>query len=160
MKKNFKEIENDINTSMKNTFKVLDSDQEKKKYFASLFDRTVEEGFYKNNSPRKGEGEKPTWAPNPAYMDSLEYLCEGSLKILKDHGLKLEKTLKELFYESREYKDYTTTHRRVFFGQILSISTSKPVTMFLLSVPHSHKCFEYIREPHIYLDKFLENETD
>lgn len=154
-KYNFTKLENKINIELENNYHGLIGNDDRVKYYDSQFDRTIEEGFYKANGPRKGEGEVPNWEPNPAYMNSLEELWTGIPEIFGEYDLALEKSLRELFFESREYRDYTAIHRRVFIAQLVSSSNNKAVTICMLTVPHSHDKFEYIAQPTVHISKFL-----
>lgn len=111
----FEKLEEKLNEILKINYSSLLNSEEKVQYYASLFDRTKEDGFYFANPERgKGEGEIPDWQPNPAYMESLEMLWTGTEVVLNDFRLRLEKTLRDLFFDSREYRDYKDIHRRVF----------------------------------------------
>lgn len=156
---NFDVLEDRINVDLKSNYQCLKNDESKIQHYASLFDRTVEEGFYNGGNLRQGEGEIATWEPNPAYMNSLEELWIGIPEILNEYDLAMEKSLRELFFESREYKDYTVIHRRVFMGQIVNSKNNKAVTMCILTVPHSHSGFEYVIQPSVHISKFIDYQS-
>ncbi len=151
----FQQLESEMNTILSSACARLMSDDEKVAYYSSLFDRTSESGFYASAAGPRGEGEQPTWSPNPAYMDSLEELWIDVEAKLAESGLTLEKTLRELFYLSHEYMDQTADHRRVFHGQLIDVERGKPVTYFMLSIPHSHAGFRYITPPYIQISPSL-----
>lgn len=151
MKWTIPSIQAEVNQSLDEAFASLVSDEHQVRHYAALFDRSVEGDFYSRPDGPRGEGERPTWAPNPAYMDSLEALWIGPQRILKAAGLDLEKNLRQLFYESVEYKDYDHDHRRVFYGQLVDTTDRRPVTFFILNVPHSHEGFKYLRAPSIQI---------
>lgn len=148
-------LEHDINDILHRAWLALMNDPAACGRYSALFDRTVEGQFYAAPNQVKGEGEQPTWAPNPAYMQSLEFLWEGCEPLLTTNGLGLEKPLREAFYESREYKDFDDVHRRVFVGQLLDTSTGIPSTLYLLSVPHSHAGFDLSEAPTIVISRTL-----
>src|SRR5271169_4806823 len=114
----FKLIEARVNEILDASCQQLLADRAKRDYYASLFDRSSETGFYAQGDGPRGEGEQPTWAPNPAYMDSLEEMWIPVAAFLEQSGLVLEKTLRELFFLSPEYKDRAADHRRIFHGHL------------------------------------------
>jgi len=151
-------IELELNEILNASCGELLSNKEKVMYYSGLFDRTGESGFYKSVNGPRAVGEQPTWKPNPAYMDSLEEIWEPVDIALKDHGLRIDNTLRENFQFSREYKDKDKIHRRVFNGQIIDCNRGKnglPSTFYMLTVPHSHLGFEYVNSPMIQLSRSL-----
>lgn len=147
----FNAIEDEINQILNEACQIMLATEDKVSYYSSLFDRSSETGFYSGKKGPRGEGEQPTWAPNPAYMDSLEELWVPVDEKLKKYGLTLEKPLRELFYQSHEYKDKKSDHRRVFHGQLVDMENRKPVTYFMINIPHSHTHFNYVRPPQIQI---------
>jgi len=148
-------LESEVNELLESVCGELMADAERVEYYAGLFDRTMESGFYSGRGGPKGAGEQPTWAPNPAYMDSLEELWKPVDEALARHGLVLEKSLRDLFYESREYKDQRLDHRRVFHGQLMDKKNGVAVTYFMMSIPHSHETFRYLMPPRIQISPTL-----
>jgi hypothetical protein len=67
----------------------------------------------------------------------------------------LEKNLRELFYLSREYRDHAAEHRRIFHGQLVDRRQGRPVTYFMLNIPHSHAGFKYPIPPRIHIAESL-----
>jgi len=151
----YRHVESEINAILTAACDRLMSDEEKVAHYSQLFDRSSESGFYASPNAPRGEGEQPTWSPNPAYMDSIEELWIPVEGKLKDYGLALEKTLRELFYLSHEYKDRKQDHRRVFHGQFVDIERGVPVTYFMMSIPHSHDGFRYVTAPQIQISPSL-----
>jgi hypothetical protein len=98
---------------------------------------------------------QPAWAPNPAYMDSLEELWIPVDQRLRESGIRLEKSLRELFYLSHEYKDQDQDHRRVFHGHFVDLTLGLPVTYFMINIPHSHGGFQYLVPPTIQIASLL-----
>jgi hypothetical protein len=151
----FAALERQINDRFVESRDKIMGDPAQIEKYQAMFDRTGEEGFYDEGGPIRGEGEQPTWEPNPAYMKSLEAMWEAqegdgwgsSEELLAANGLKLERTLYELFFDSREYEDTEHVHRRVFYGHIVDTETKVPVTFFMLTVPHSHERFELSTAP-------------
>lgn len=146
----FEELEQDINAILERSFQLLMASDAEVAQYRSQFDRSSESGFYRAGMP-KGRGEQPTWSPNPAYINSLEKMCEPVLKQLANYGLQLEKSLRELFFLSHEYEDSGECHRRVFHGQVVDGERRSPVTYFMMVVPHSHARFEYVGAPRVQL---------
>ena len=153
--RDFGAIQSGLNLLLDRGTAALMADDELCSHYESLFDRSLEQGFYGSGQGPRGTGEQPAWQPNPAYMDSLEGLWEPCTRFLSTHGLKLEKTLRELFFESREYKDFQFIHRRVFVGQLVETASNQPVSTFMLTIPHSHKGFEYCCPPAVSISKAL-----
>jgi hypothetical protein len=154
-------LEHDVNIELNRAHAAIMGDPARVATYQGMFDRSVETGFYGANSPIRGEGEKPTWKPNPAYIDSLVAMWEGdddgsSRAELARRGLALERTLEELFYDSHEYEDTTLNHRRVFQGHLVEIESAKPVTFFMLTIPHSHECFDLVSPPVIAISSRLD----
>src|SRR5262249_23272582 len=92
------------------------------------------------------------WKPNPAYIQSLIAMWEGDgggsgRTELERRGLTLERSLEDLFYESHEYEDTEFNHRRVFQGHLVEIESGRPVTFFMLTVPHSPDRFDLVSPP-------------
>ena len=143
--RNFYEIEQNINLLLNQGFDEVKANSN---FYQKMFDRICEEGFY-GTEKLKGKGEMPTWKPNPAYMESLEFMWLKVDKYLQKIGLTTDSTLRELFKFSREYKDSKFVHRRVFIGQLIEDKSQVGVTLFMLSVPHSHQCFKYSFAPYI-----------
>src|SRR5437016_3053705 len=110
----FELLEAEINLVLHDSCRKLLADPVKVAYFAGAFDRSAETGFYNSAAGPRGKGEMPSWAPNPAYMESLEEMWEPVAALLESKGLALEKTLRELFYRSHEYRDHAAEHRRIF----------------------------------------------
>jgi hypothetical protein len=151
----FVRLEREINDIMREACQLLMSSPSKVEHFSRLFDRTQEAGFYADKSQVRGHGEQPTWAPNPAYMNSLEEIWVGAAARLDEEGLSLETSLRDLFSSSREYHDRENDHRRVFYGQLIDHATRIPKTAFMLTVPHSHDGFRYVEAPVIRLSEEL-----
>jgi hypothetical protein len=151
MPQNFSQLETDLNAAMEKSCSEILSSESKTAYYAGLFDRSSEAGFYNSPAGPKGDGEKPDWQPNPAYMDSLEEMWLPAEALLRESGLTLEKTLRELFFQSREYRDRAADHRRVFVGQMVESESGRPVTCFMLNIPHSHDGFRYLTAPRIQI---------
>jgi hypothetical protein len=151
----FQKLETEINDILRNELDNLMADRNRVAHFAQLFDRTSENNFYSGAHGPQGIGEQPTWAPNPAYMDSLEELWIPVEEKLRAFGLGLEKTLRELFYLSHEYKDQDQDHRRVFHGQLVDRARGIPVTYFMINIPHSHAGFQYLVPPAIQIAPLL-----
>ena len=147
---NFEILETEINRILENSWQSLVGDPEVVNHYSAIFDRTSESGFYSGEGPR-GSGELPVWSPNEAYMQSLEKMWQPVAEYLKEKGITLDISLRNLFPTTREYKDTPIHHRRVFVGQLCS--EGKAVTLFMLTVPHSHEKFEYISAPHIQISK-------
>src|SRR5262249_26246911 len=57
-------------------------------------------------------------------------------------GVALEKTLGELFDLSHEYRGHAAEHRRILHGQLVERRCRRPVTYFMLKIPHSHTGFQ------------------
>ena len=148
-------LQHTTNSILSQSCAAIIGDEAKATHYAKLFDRSSEAGFYASAAGPRGEGETPTWSPNPAYMDSLEEMWTPVEALLSDHGLRLEKTLRELFFLSVEYKDRAADHRRVFHGQLVNADTGKPVTYFMLNIPHSHGGFKYLTPPRIQIAELL-----
>jgi hypothetical protein len=72
-------------------------------------------------------------------MESLEDMWRPVAALLENNGLALEKTLRELFDLSHEYRDHAAEHRRIFHGHLVDATCRQPVTYFMLNIPHSHK---------------------
>jgi hypothetical protein len=151
----FKTLETDLNEILRGELGKLMADTKRVTHFARLFDRTSENNFYAGAHGPQGVGEQPTWAPNPAYMDSLEELWVPVEEKLREFGLGLEKSLRDLFYLSHEYKDQDQDHRRVFHGQLIDIARGIPVTYFMINIPHSHAGFQYLVPPAIQIAPLL-----
>jgi hypothetical protein len=151
----FAALEQEVNDRFQRSRDAIMGEPAQVERYQSMFDRSGESGFYDPNGPIRGEGEQPTWEPNPAYIRSLEAMWDAtegddwgsSEELLASHGLKLERSLYELFFDSREYEDTEHVHRRVFFGHIVQSEDDKPVTFFMLTVPHSHERFELSTAP-------------
>lgn len=148
-------LERELNAVLSQACHELMGSQARVEHFANMFDRTHEAGFYAAGGPVRGQGEQPTWKPNPAYIDSLEEMWTGVEECLDGRGLALEKTLRELFFTSHEYHDRVNDHRRVFHGQLLEKESGIPRTFFMLTVPHSHDGFRYVEPPVIRLSEEL-----
>lgn len=148
-------LELELNAILAEACHGLMSSRARVEHFASLFDRTHEAGFYAAGGPVRGEGEQPTWKPNPAYIDSLEEMWTGVEECLDRRGLALESPLRELFFTSHEYHDRVNDHRRVFHGQVVDKVSGIPRTFFMLTVPHSHDGFRYVEPPVIRLSEEL-----
>src|SRR5262245_30524056 len=99
----FGRLERELNDIMREACQLLMSSPLKVEHFPRLFDRTQEAGFYADKSQVRGHGEQPTWARNPAYMNSLEELWVGAAARLDQDGLSLKTSLRDLFPSSREY---------------------------------------------------------
>src|SRR5215467_8758081 len=140
---------------MREACQLLMSSPLKVEHFSRLFDRTQEAGFYADKSQVRGHGEQPTWARNPAYMNSLEELWVGAAARLDQDGLSLKTSLRDLFPSSREYHDSENDHHRVFYEQLVDKETQTPKTAFMLTVPHSHDGFRYVEAPVIRLSEGL-----
>ena len=151
----FKKLETEINEILRAELAKLMSDSKRVAHFSQLFDRSSEKNFYSGAHGPKGVGEQPTWAPNPAYMDSLEELWLPIEARLREFGMGLEKSLRELFYLSHEYKDQDLDHRRVFHGQLIDTTRGVPVTYFMINIPHSHDGFQYLVPPAIQIAPLL-----
>lgn len=154
-KLDFAALESEINTLLHTACERMMSDAGQVEHYRSLFDRSSESGFYSGEDGPRGEGERPDWAPNPAYMSSLEKLWEPVAVRLESDGLTLEKSLRDLFFLSHEYRDRDTDHRRVFHGQLVDAERGVPVSYFLLSIPHSHEDFRYVTAPEIQISRAL-----
>jgi hypothetical protein len=153
-------LERDVNAELSRAHVAIMSDPERVATYQGMFDRTVETGFYGEDSPIRGHGEKPTWKPNPAYITSLVAMWEGDddgsgKAELERRGLTLERPLEELFYDSHEYEDTELSHRRVFQGHLVDIASRRPVTFFMLTVPHSHERFDLVQPPVIAVSSLL-----
>jgi len=131
-----------VNAILRQAWRQLNEDRDAQRYYSSIFDRTGEEGFYSASDRLRGEGEMPTWSPNEAYIQSHEAMWEPVTRYLAGLGLRMQGTFRDLFRFSREYRDTETEHRRVFWGQ-LETAQGRPLTAFMLTVPHSHECFRY-----------------
>jgi hypothetical protein len=151
----FEILEAEISQILENSWRELLADPSKVAYYASVFDRSVETGFYSNHIAARGQGETPSWHPNPAYMESLEDMWRPVEGLLERKGLALEKTLRELFYLSHEYRDHAADHRRVFHGHVVETTSRKPVTYFMLNIPHSHAGFKYLTPPRVQIAESL-----
>lgn len=151
----FAGLEQELNEILSRACEALMGSPAKVKHFAGLFDRTHESGFYTNSDRIRGQGEQPTWSPNPAYIDSLEEMWTEAAARLEQRGLALEKGLRELFFTSHEYHDRENDHRRVFHGHLVDKQTGVPRTFFMLTVPHSHDGFRYVDAPAIRLSAEL-----
>ena len=136
------DVERTVNEILRREWHDLISSPDAVAYYSSIFDRTVDEGFYSDPNRVRGHGETPTWGPNEAYIRSHEKMWEPVDRYLESVHLKLESTFHELFFSSREYEDSETEHRRVFWGQLCD-RDGRAVTAFMLTVPHSHECFRY-----------------
>jgi hypothetical protein len=75
--------------------------------------------------------------------------------LLESKELALEKTLRELFYLSHEYRDHAADHRRIFHGHLVETRRRKLVTYFMLNIPHSHAGFKYVMPPRIQIAESL-----
>lgn len=128
-------LERELNELLKTRWMLLNDDIKIQQKFISTFDQ--------GNHHRMGIGEKPTWSPNEAYMSSLEWLWQPAEEQLNHYNLAIDASLRNLFQESREYLDDETEHRRIFYGQIVDAPTKFGITAFMLTVPHSHRCFCY-----------------
>ncbi len=153
-------VEGELNAAMERAYSAILSDPDRVAEYSAMFDRSGESGFYGPESPVKGRGEQPTWQPNPAYMRSLEAIWEGdeegsAERLLARSGVVLERSLYDLFFDSREYEDTEHNHRRVFSGQILEADGGRPLTFFMLTVPHSHERFELTTPPVIAISRAL-----
>jgi hypothetical protein len=158
----FASVEAEINSRLAVAWDAIMSDAERVAAYQAMFDRSGEAGFYDPEGPVKGRGEQPSWEPNPAYIKSLEAMWypdggrwQSSQEVLDGHALKLERTLYELFFDSREYEDTEHVHRRVFSGHIVDDASGRPVTFFMLTVPHSHERFELSTAPVIAISRAL-----
>ena len=159
----FAALERHINDRLARARDEIMSRPEEVERYQSMFDRSGETGFYDPSGPIRGEGEQPDWQPNPAYMRSLEAIWEpqegqgweSTEELLRAQGLRLERSLYELFFESREYEDTEHAHRRVFSGHIVDAESGIPVTFFMLTVPHSHERFELSTAPEISISRQL-----
>jgi hypothetical protein len=148
-------LERELNQVLSTACGELMGSPPRVEHFARLFDRTHESGFYTQSSGVRGQGEQPTWSPNPAYIDSLEEIWVGAAECLDRRGLALDKSLRELFFTSHEYHDRENDHRRVFHGHLVERETGVPRTFFMLTVPHSHDGFRYVEAPVIRLSEEL-----
>jgi hypothetical protein len=153
-------LQHDVNAELERAHAAIMSDPERVAVYQGLFDRTVEAGFYGDNAPVRGRGERPTWKPNPAYIQSLVAMWDGdgagsAAALLADRNLALERSLEELFYDSHEYEDTEQNHRRVFHGHLVEIGTGRPRTFFMLTVPHSHESFDLVTPPEIAISPLL-----
>ncbi len=70
-------LERDVNAEFSRAHGALMSDPVRVATYQGMFDRSVETGFYAADSPIRGQGEQPTWKPNPAYIQSLVAMWEG-----------------------------------------------------------------------------------
>jgi hypothetical protein len=148
-------LEREVNEALDGTCRAILDDTDRRQHYASLFDRSSEEGFYGSSEGPKGEGEQPAWEPNPAYMDSLEEMWVACAEILHRNELELGEPLRKAFFSSYEYKDTLDNHRRVFTGHVVSTRTGIPITLYALTVPHSHRGFDYCETPLFYVSKLL-----
>jgi hypothetical protein len=148
----FVEIEARMNEILGQEWQELVSDPEAQAYYGSIFERSVEGGFY--SDPQRGNvpGQLPASGPNEAYIQSHEKMWEAVDRYLAAVDLKLEGAFRHLFSSSREYEDSETEHRRVFCGQLCN-AEGKPLTSFMLTVPHSHERFRYSAPMQIALSK-------
>ncbi len=138
----FAAVESAVNEILDREWRNLVSDPEAQARYARHFDRTVEEGFYEDPR-RRGDSLPPPGArPNEAYILAHEAMWEPVDRYLETVGWTLDRSFRELFASSREYEDTATEHRRVFFGQFLD-PDGRPVTAFMLTVPHSHAGFRF-----------------
>jgi hypothetical protein len=151
----FELLEAEINGVLHDSCRKLLADPVKVAHYAGAFDRSAETGFYTSDVGPRGKGETPAWAPNPAYMESLEEIWEPVASLLESKGLALEKTLRELFYRSHEYRDHAADHRRIFHGHLIDAGRRRPVTYFMLNIPHSHAGFAYPTPPRIQIAESL-----
>lgn len=151
----FATLEQELNEILSKACRELMSSPAKVEQFGRLFDRTHETGFYREGGDVRGQGEQPTWSPNPAYMDSIEEIWTEADARLEESDLALEKSLRELFFSSHEYQDRENDHRRVFHGHLIDKTTGIPRTFFMLTVPHSHDGFRYVDAPSIRLSEEL-----
>ncbi len=152
---NFDALEKKINSILENEFVALANDSARLAHYSSLFDRRSEDGFYRTLEGPRGLGEQPTWHPNEAYMQSIEAMWQPVGALLNEHGLRASQSLRESFPSTREYQDFPAVHRRVFIGQF--VQNEKPITLFMLTVPHSHEKFHYSQAPIISISKSLQN---
>jgi hypothetical protein len=134
------EVEARVNEILRRQWNELSSNPATQAYYRAIFDRTVEEGFY--SDPNRASGEGSGSGPNEAYLLSHEKMWEAVDGYLKAMHLKVDGTFRELFFSSREYEDSETEHRRVFCGHLCNFE-GRPVTAFMLTVPHSHRSFRY-----------------
>jgi hypothetical protein len=148
-------LEQELNEILSKACEELMGSPARVEHFAGLFDRSHETGFYANTDRIRGQGEQPTWSPNPAYIDSLEEMWTEAAARLDQRGLALEKGLRDLFFTSHEYHDRENDHRRVFHGHLVDKVTGIPRTFFMLTVPHSHDGFRYVDAPAIRLSAEL-----
>ena len=160
MATDFAVLESEVNTALARAWREIVADPARVEQYQSMFDRTSEAGFYGPDGPIKGQGEQPTWQPNPAYMKSLEAMWEGDedgscSHLLASRELALERSLYELFFVSREYEDSENHHRRVFNGHVLDARSGRPLTFFMLTVPHSHERFELTTAPVVAISRTL-----
>jgi hypothetical protein len=160
MATDFAVLESEVNTALALAWREIVADPARVERYQSMFDRAGEAGFYGPDSLVKGQGEQPTWQPNPAYMKSLEAMWEGDgdgscSQLLGSRGLALERSLYELFFVSREYEDTENHHRRVFNGHVLDVRSGRPLTFFMLTVPHSHERFELTTAPVVAISRTL-----
>lgn len=151
---NLGDVERKINEILRGKCEEILSDSAQVRYFSSIFDRTSEEGFYTSVEGPAGKGEKPTWSPNEAYMQSAERMWEPVLEYIAVTELQTDKSLRDLFPETREYKDTETNHRRVFFGQLCN-NQREPITAFMLTIAHSHEKFWYPEVPYVFISRKL-----
>ena len=131
----FRNLEESLNKILLTRTKEINENAELNGKFNLLFKQE------ENHS--RGMGEKPSWEPNQAYMQSLEWIWSGCETNLTKSNLAIIKSLTELFKESREFKDSGCQHRRIFYGQLMNMDNNIPVTAFMLSAPHSHDKFLY-----------------
>lgn len=141
MTPSFSTLENDINTILIERYQALiATDSPAKKQFASIF-------TYENNENAKGQGEKPSWTPNEAYISTLEWLWQPVEDHLATMNLTLTTPWRQSFADSREYEDYETVHRRIFFGQLTDKTKGYPITSFMLTSTHDHRKFDKPMRP-------------
>jgi hypothetical protein len=157
----FAALELEVNAALARASAAITTDPAQVAMYSAMFDRTGESGFYGPDAPVKGRGEQPTWEPNPAYMKSLEAIWDGeqagsAQQLFSERGLALERPLYDMFFDSHEYEDSERNHRRVFHGHILQAPEGRPLTFFMLTVPHSHQQFELTTAPVIAISRALD----
>lgn len=143
----FTKINHELNAILKQKTEQVNTEKHLRDQYIELFQQP--------NEASKGEGEMPTWSPNPAYMQSLMWIWQAAERYLNRKNLATDQALYDTFTHSREYKDFKFEHRRIFYGQLISLESQKPVTAFMLNVAHSHRQFYYPVPVKIYIMEHL-----
>lgn len=147
-------IEAAINEILHSEWAQLISDPAAESRYGSIFDRSVEVGFYDDRHRAHDTQPHPDAKPNEAYIQAHEAMWQPVDRYLDSVGLRLGCTFRQLFLSSREYEDSAIEHRRVFFGEMTD-ARGRGITAFMLTVPHSHECFRFSMPMRIALSQSI-----